>query len=248
MNYSNKMAYYNDLTKNDKYIHRRGRQNILFIGVCRAVIYAMHLESICRTNEYFRNSRFGFAAIVVYIVDFKRGKTENMTNVVENADIIICEQIRNSSILNTSEKCEQNIFNSFKIKPTCKIIQIPNLDIRYYKNDLLLQNDNIDEIKMMKEESLNKFIEFLKKYGFDNFSKYIIDNIHSKRLFVTYNHPCNHTMIEFMRELCSNVWQQTLSQETISELNKIQIFDNDFDNRTKISIEDYQTGLDSNVQ
>jgi len=249
MNYLQKMTYYNDLTTNDIYIHTNGAQNILFIGGCRAFVYSIFLEEICKTNQYLKNAQFGFSAIAVHIIEFyKRGKTKNMTNVIENADIIICEQVRQYNVLNTSEECEQNIFNSFNIKPTCKIIQVPNLEFRYYKNDLVLHSDNINEIKMMKEEVLNKFIVFLKKYGFDNFSKYVIDNIHSKRFFISVNHPCNHTIIEFIRELCNIVWQQQLSYETISKLNKIQIFDNDFNDRTKISIEDYQTGLDPNVQ
>jgi len=248
MNYLDKMVYYNELTKNDIYVHKNGAQNILFIGGCRSFVYAIFLEKICRTNEYLKNAQFGFSVIAVHIIELlKRKKTENMTKVIENADIIICEQVRQYNELNTSEECEKNIFNSFKIKPTCKIIQIPNLEFRYYKNELLLQRNDIDEIKMIKEESLNKFVIFLKKYGFDNFSKYVIDNIHSKRLFITFNHPSNDTIIEFMRELCNNVWQQTLSYETISELNKIQIFDQDFNNRTKTSIEDYQLGIDPKI-
>jgi hypothetical protein len=249
MNYLQKMTYYNDLTTNDIYIHKIGAQNILFIGGCRSFVYAIYLEEICKISEYFKNAQFGFSAIGVHIIDlFKRTKTINMTNVIENADIIICEQIRNYSILNTSNKCEQNIFNNFKIKPTCKIIQIPNLEFKYYKNDLVLHNYNIDEIKIAKEESLNKFIIFLKKYGFNNFSNYIINNIISKRLFITFNHPSNYTILEFIYELCENVWQQTLLHETIlSSLHKIQIFEFD-SNKTKISIEDYQLGLNSSVQ
>jgi len=200
-------------------------------------------------SEYFKNAQFGFAVIAVHVIDLlKRTKTINMTNVIENADIIICEQIRNYNILNTSKKCEQNVFNNFKIKPTCKIIQIPNLEIRYYKNDLVLHNDNINEIKIIKKESLDKFIVFLKKYGFDNFSNYIMNNINSKRLFITCNHPSNHTILNFICELCENVWQQTLSHNIISILNKIEIFDTDIINMTKFTIEDYQLGLDSNVQ
>ena len=249
MNYLQKMTYYNDLTTNDTYIHKTGAQNILFIGGCRSFVYAIYLEEICKISQYFKNAQFGFAAIGVHVINLlKRTKTINMTNVIENADIIICEQIRKYNILNTSENCEQNVFNNFKIKPTCKIIKIPNLEFRYYKNDLVLHNDNIDEIKIAKEESLNKFIVFLKKYGFNNFSKYILNNINSRRLFITLNHPSSYTILEFICELCENVWQQKLSSNTISILNKIQIFDQDFNNMTKISIEDYKLGLDSNFQ
>ena len=42
-----------------------------------------------------------------------RKKTDNLKYVVENADYIVCEQIRNYSFLNSSTKCEQNIFNNF---------------------------------------------------------------------------------------------------------------------------------------
>ena len=78
--------------------------------------------------------------------------------VVENADYIVCEQIRNYSFLNSSTKCEQNIFNNFNIKSNCKILQIPNLDLRYYRNDLIYENkediNNIEIVRAIKKENL----------------------------------------------------------------------------------------------
>ena len=77
-----------------------------------------------------------------------------MIDVIENADIIVCEQIRNYNILNTSKNCHQNIFNNFNIKKNCKIIQIPNLEFRYFYNDI--KPREISEISEIKQINFKK--------------------------------------------------------------------------------------------
>ena len=125
------MNYYDKLVKNDIYIKKTGDTNILFIGGCRSFAYAIYFEDVCKYNSWFKNAQYGISAIGVHIIDLlKRNKTKNMTCVIENADIIVCEQIRNYSFLNTSKNCEINLFNSFNLKKNCKIIKLPNLEIK----------------------------------------------------------------------------------------------------------------------
>jgi hypothetical protein len=131
-----------------------------------------------------------------------------MTSVIENADIIVCEQIRNYDILNTSEKCPQNMFNNFNIKPTCKIIQIPNLE--YFKNI-----ENIIDI--------DRLANHCKKYNFINVANMIINNPIEK-LFVSSNHPKNILLLELFKELCNICFNQQLPIEIINNLKIIEIF------------------------
>ena len=137
MNYIEKFNKYNTLIHDDIYHSKIGASNILFIGGCRSIVYAIFFEEICKYVPYFKHAQFGFAVIASHIIDLlKRQKTQNLCYVFENADFIVCEQIRNYDFLNTSKSCQQNIFNNFKIKGTCKIIQIPNLEFRYFYNDI----------------------------------------------------------------------------------------------------------------
>ena len=182
------MNYYDNLVKNDIYIKKTGATNILFIGGCRSFAYAIYFEDVCEYNSWFQNAQYGISAIGVHIIDIlKRNKTKNITDVIENADIIVCEQIRNYSFLNTSSSCETNLFNSFNLKKNCKIINLPNLEI---KNNLL---------------SLS---EYCKVYSFDKLSNYIKDTSESD-LFVTYNHPCGDLLVEFMKEFFELYFKKT---------------------------------------
>ena len=180
----------------------------------------------------------------------KRYKTNNLTYVIENADYIVCEQIRNYNILNTSKNCHQNIFNNFNIKKNCKIIQIPNLDFRYYSNELIYDNsDNINNIhivNIIKQQNLKNFLEHCNKYQFYKLSKYIKENINSERLFNTFNHPNNCLILELFNELIEILFQQKISDNLKLILKKITIFDND-PNNTKITEIDFQLGLSRTI-
>ena len=182
------MNYYDKLVKNDIYIKKTGDTNILFIGGCRSFAYAIYFEDVCKYNSWFKNAQYGISAIGVHIIDLlKINKTKNMIDVIENADIIVCEQIRNYSFLNTSKNCEINLFNSFNLKKNCKIINLPNLEI---KSNLL---------------SLS---EYCKVYSFNKVSNYIKEMSESD-LFVTYNHPCGNLLVEFMKEFFELYFQKT---------------------------------------
>jgi hypothetical protein len=252
MNYIAEFNIYNNLVANDEYVKKNGATNILFIGGCRSYVYAIFFEEICKYIPWFMHAQFGIATIGVHIVDlFKIQKTQNITNTIENADIIICEQIRNYSFLNTSKNCEQNIFNNFNIKKTCKIINIPNLEFRYYTNELIFDNKNdINNsiiIKNLKEKSLARFIEHCQKYNFDIFGEYILNNVNNKRLFISFNHPCNCTFLEAFKQILKNCFQYELLDSDTDIFKNIQIFDGDINGQSVICNSDYECGLSKNV-
>jgi hypothetical protein len=252
MNYSKKFIYFNELVQNDIYVYKKGAANVLFIGACRSYVYAIYFEEICKYVPWFKHAQFGISAIGVHIIDLlKRQKTKNIINVIENADIIICEQIRHYNFLNTSKKCEQNIFNNFNIKPQCVIVQVPNLEFRYYYKELQFENlhdahDN-NKVKFVKENNLNKFIEHCRKYNFEQFGKYVLQNINNKRLFVVFNHPCNHTILEAVKLIVKNGFHQELLPPILSILRRIRIFDDDTTSKTFITNNDYELGLARHV-
>jgi hypothetical protein len=244
MNYIKEFTKYDNLVRDDIYHKKIGAQNILFIGGCRSYIYSILFEEICKHVPYFINGQFGYATIGVHIIDtLKRQKTNNLKYIIENADYIVCEQTRNYSFLNSSTKCEQNIFNNYNIKSNCKIIQIPNLELRYYSNDLIYQNkediNNIEIVRAIKKENLRKFIEHCQNYEFYNLSTYIENNINTQRLFNTINHPCNNILLELFKELIEKMFDQKLQEPILNILRNVKIFDND-PTGTKINQIDYQ--------
>lgn len=251
MSFVEKFNKYNSLVQDDIYHSKIGASNILFIGGCRSYVYAIFFEEICKYVPYFKHAQFGFATIGVHIIDLlRRQKTQNLCYVFENADFIVCEQIRNYSFLNTSKNCEQNIYNNFKIKDTCKIIQIPNLEFRYLYNDIKQGNnndDNIDEMKKIRETNFNNMIKYCKKYNFNNLASFISAKINDERLFITVNHPCNNIILELIKELCNNLFDQKLLQPIINILKTIQIFEDD-NNKTIIDKIDYEMGINNFVK
>ena len=250
MNYIEKFNNYNNLIHNDIYHSKIGASNILFIGGCRSIVYAVFFEEICKYVPYFKHAQMGFAVIASHILDLlKRQKTPNLCYVFENADFIVCEQIRNYDFLNTSKSCEQNIFNNFKIKDSCKIMQVPNLEFRYFYNEIKQNEINeINEISEIKQKNLKRFIDHCKKYNFNNLAMYISGKLNDERLFITFNHPCNNILLELIKELCDICFEQKLLEPIINILTSIKIFDNDNDHKTIIDKIDYELGLNINIK
>ena len=77
---------------------------------------------------------------------------------------------------------------------------------------------------------------------------WVENNINTKRFFVQHNHPCNHFILEFFKELIEILFQQKLSDNIITILKNIEIFDNDYINRTSISKIDYDLGIYKTVK
>lgn len=201
--------------KNEIYTIKPGATNVLFIGGCRSFAYSIFFEELCKFNSYLKNAQYGISAIAVHIMEIcKRNKTPKLTHVIENADIIICEQIRHYSMLNTSTECEQNIFNNFNIKPTCKIINVPNLECYY---------DNTPESKMQNVARLTNHCE---KYHFENLSKYIdVNATIIGSMFITHNHPSNALFCQLMKELIETHFEVIIDSQLMTVMQRIRIFD-----------------------
>lgn len=209
---------FNDLDTNNKkcrYVTKNGATNVLFVGGCRSFAYSIFFEELCKHIPYLKNAQYGIGAIAVHIMEIcKITRNQNLVHVIENADIIICEQIRHYNMLNTSNKCEQNIFNNFNIKPTCKIINVPNLECHY---------ENTPE---SKTQNISRLIDHCKKYSFEKLSTYIhanADRIDS--MFITYNHPSTALFCQLMKELIETHFNVVITHELMSVMQRIRIFD-----------------------
>jgi hypothetical protein len=172
--FQRKFEFCDTLTKRDIYTKNIGATNVLFLGGCRSYVYSIYFEELCKCVPYFIHGQCGISVIAVHIIDLlKRQITPNIRKTIENADVIVCEQIRNYSFLNTSKTCEQNIFNNFNIKPDCKIIQVPNLEFRYYANELLFENNDdiydLSKVRDIKQQNVRKFLDHCNKYNFCDF-------------------------------------------------------------------------------
>ena len=250
-NYIDKFQKLDKLVNDDIYHYKIGASNILFIGGCRSFVYSILFSELCKYDTYFANAQFGFGVIAVHIIDLlKREKTQNIKFIVENADYIVCEQIRNYKFLNTSIDCEENIFNSFNIKKNCKIIQIPNLEFRYYTNDLIFDKpedkNNIEIVDIIKKTNLKSFVDHCKKYEFYKLAEYIENFINKERFFATFNHPHNQIMLELFKELIEKLFEQKIKDPILNVLKCVKIFDND-GTGTKLENFDYQLGLSRTI-
>jgi hypothetical protein len=216
MNYKDKFNKLSDLVDKDIYVNKTRAQNILFLGGCRSYVYSIFFEEICNYNLYLKNAQFGTSVIGVHTIAFnKTEKTQNIKSTIENADIIVCEQIRNYNFLNTSKNCDQNIFNNFSLKENCKIVNVPNLECNYYHI-----NDEVTKLGNLKN-----LTDHCKKYNFEKLSNFILDNINKTQLFVTFNHPSNVLFCEFIKELMENHFNLKLQSPMLNILSNIKIFD-----------------------
>lgn len=209
---------FNDLDLNNqkcRYVIKPGATNVLFVGGCRSFVYSIFFEELCKHNPYLKNAQYGIGAIAVHILQVcNLHKTPNLTSVIENADIIVCEQIRHYDMLNTSAECEQNMFNNFNIKPTCKVINVPNLECQY---------ETTPESKL---QNVTRLINHCKKYKFEKLANYIHENSHNIHLlFITTNHPSNSLFCQLMQELIETHFDVAISHELMSVMQRIRIFD-----------------------
>jgi hypothetical protein len=178
-------------------------------------VYSIFFEELCKHTPYLKNVQYGIGAIAVHILHvYNLHKTPNLTSVIENADIIVCEQIRHYDMLNTSAECEQNMFNNFNIKPTCKVINVPNLECQY---------ETTPESKL---QNVTRLINHCKKYKFEKLANYIhanADRIDS--MFITYNHPSTALVCQLMKELIETHFDVVISHELMSVMQRIRHFD-----------------------
>jgi len=188
---------------------------VLFVGGCRSFVYSIFFEELCKHNSYLKNAQYGIGAVAVHILQVcNLHKPQELTHVVENADIIICEQIRHYDVLNTSTECEQNMFNNFNIKPTCQIFHVPNLECNY---------ENTPESKL---QNVTRLINHCNKYNFKNLANYIDANAGSiDAMFITNNHPSTALFCQLMKELVETHFNVVITHELMSVMQRIRIFD-----------------------
>jgi hypothetical protein len=247
--YIEKFNNIDKMNHKNTYIIKNGAKNILFIGGCRATLLAIYFEKVFSLIPYFYHQQFGFGAIMVHILNLKgMSKTNNLVNAIENADIIICEQIKNFSFINTIKTCEHNIFNNFNIKKDCQIVNIPNMELYFYESQLkLIENIDENNIKEVREIHLNKLLHYCDYFNCYELSQYIKDNIYKERLFATYNHPMSTLFVLLTKDLFKQIFNYNLDENVINIIKEIKIFDNDNNNFSKISELDYNTGVDRSV-
>lgn len=213
--YVKKFEALNNLNKNETYAFKSGEINVLFIGGCRSFVYSLFFEELCNCNLYLKNAQYGIGAIAVHIMEScKINKNQNLINTIENADIIICEQIRHYDMLNTSNECEQSMFNNFNIKPTCKIINVPNLECGY------------EPTPESKKQNISRLVNHCKKYNFEKLSNYIDENATTiDSMFITINHPSNSLCCQLMKELIETHFGVIIDSRLMSVMQRIRIFD-----------------------
>lgn len=250
--YIDKFNNIQNLNQNDIYKINNGYLNVCFITSCRGISLSIFLEKLCQEISYLKNWQIGISVIVTYIVQQKFSRpTQNMALAIQNADILICECIKNYTYINTLRQCEQNIFNNFNIKPLAKIIMIPNLSIVYYINDIkVLYKDIFNNLKdsdiiELKKKNLDNLIYWCKYYDFNIVANYIETSINTKRLFHTHNHPKTELLIILFKELCEKAFNFHVADNNNLELVKIlDFYDND---KTLLTDLDYKLGLNVDV-
>lgn len=247
------------VTNNEEYVDKIGTQNVLFVGGCRSFVFNMMFEELTKHVPQFES--FGYGALAVHIpinVQKFTGPTEKMKQAFENADYIVCEQVRTYSYLNTSPKCEESIFKSFNIKDSCKILQIPNSEIVYFYNDILnhyaysqqeinglTDEKSVENIVTIKNHNLKRLVDHCIKYEFPLLAEFIQQNIHKVRLFNVINHPNNCVMAKQFEEMIGKLFGYQLDDCMLNVLSSIRVFDDD--KGTQMVEMDYQTGFDRNV-
>lgn len=233
------------LNHNDIYNIKKGATKILFIGGCRSYVFSIYFNKLCELIPWFIHAQYEISVIGVHIVDFtKRNKTTNLINTIENADIIICESIKGYTFLNTIDTCEQNIYNNFNLKKECRTFILPNLELKYYVNDILKNSET--EIIIEQNKNLEKLLYNCKKLNYDELSNFIEENIKKIRLFNTFNHPMSYLMLFLFKEMINKSFNYILLDETIDIIKEIKFFEND-KNSTKIIELDYKLGLDRSI-
>jgi hypothetical protein len=251
-NYFNKFNYISKLNTNDIYCIKKGSYNITFITSCRGISLAIWLEEMFLLMPYFNNWQLGINVVAVHIIQqLHKYPTQNMKNIIENSDVIICECIKNYTYINTLKECSTNIYTNFNIKPECKIFTIPNLSLIYYINDIKhLYNTNnytINDYIKIKNDNINKLIYWCEYYKFYDVSKYIKLNINKRIIFHTYNHPTTKLLEILFKELFKKIFNVILPNYFTENILKYKILDYSDNEKIKLDFLDYEIGIEKNA-
>lgn len=251
-NYLNKFDEISNLNTNDYYCLRKGNYNITFITSCRGISLAIWLEEISLLIPYFKNWQLGINVVAVHIIQqIYEYPTQNMKNVIENSDIIICECIKNYTYINTLKECSNNIYINFNIKPECKIFNIPNLSLIYYINCIKefynTNNYTINDYNKLRNDNMNKLIYWCEYYKFYDVSKYIKLNINRHILFHTHNHPTTNLLVILFKELFKKIFNVILLDHYMINILKYKILDSNNNHKIKLDHLDYELSIEKDI-
>ena len=124
--------------------------------------------------------------------------------------------------------------------------------LSYINNKIILQN--INKINIINTTFIDKLLslyELYKTYVNDIYYvkeiNEVLKNINDRRLFVTFNHPCSHIIVEVVKLIIKNGFNQELLPPILNILQRIRIFESDPLHKTNISSKDYELGLNRTV-
>lgn len=212
-----------------KYQVKDGFSKIVFLGSCRMLILAMYLKEIINHYPYLKHAQYGFSVITVYHIiingAIKKEPSEALKKTIEDADIIISETIKHSSYLNTDRNTDRNIFLDFKLKKSCKHIQLPNLHGDFLMKELQHSHPTFTKEELIKQrkDNLNELLGYIRKYEYNELADFFEQNYLKIRLMATYAHPMPIVFTMLAKELTKKTWGIDLDETIVNKLNKFTI-------------------------
>ena len=175
-------------------------KNIFFIGSCSLAPIINYI----RLLEIFSNYNIHY----IYVVNFKEQKVpvKIINEIIQNTEIIVCEKVKGFKYLNTDKQASCNIFQTYDIPKSCKIINISNLEFTMFYSDLLTSNSikNMLEIRNKSLKRLKNKLLSNKQYNiFELLDEYVFNQ--KVPLCYTANHPSGALTLLSFKHICDNV-------------------------------------------
>lgn len=236
------------LVYDEIYTISKKNTNILFLGSCRMLMLCMYIKRVIESYDYLKHAQFGFSVITVYhpILNESINKPPSvvMRNVFETADIIICETIKHSKYLNTVKTVDENMYTSFKLKDTCQVIQLPNIEVSMFMASLKQSYPakTTEELIATRKENIDKLLYYIRLFQYNKTADFIEENIYKQRLFATNGHPMPVVFQIFTQEFVKKLWNIDIDNRIISDINISQ-----FLGKEDFTELDYTTGIDRNI-
>jgi hypothetical protein len=132
-----------------------------------------------------------------------------ITNVIENADIVIHEPSKKFDEFNTHPDTEKNIYKNFNLKSNVNVISVPHLDcmllmkeLKYWRSDLESTEQRIEA----RNKNFNNLLEYIDKETiYHELSTYLKDTFLKERHFATFCHPMPNLITKLMKGLMPKI-------------------------------------------
>jgi hypothetical protein len=219
--------------------------NVVFLGSCRMIVLYMYLKRIVESYDYLAHSQFGFSLVTVYHPILNRSienpPSEQLKTTFETADLVICETIKHSKYLNTDNNTDENIYNSFMLKPSCKIVQLPNIHVNMFMDTLIKSypTKSIADLVETRKQNIDELLNYIRKFDYTETADFIEANIYKQRLFATGAHPMPVIFQVLTKELVKKLWNIDIDNKYISDINISQ-----FLGKEDFISTDYETGIE----